>query len=137
MQCGNYYNLVRNTGPVYGYHIEHIIADNEENRGLFDNDEELFHQERNRLGALTLLRGRVNLSSGKEPYSKKLETYSGKSNLLWTQSLREDFYHSNLDFKEFMKKFDLNFRPYPNKFDRTAVDERQRLLFAIAKIIWD
>lgn len=137
MQCENYYNLVRNTGPVYGYHIEHIIADNEENRGLFDNDEELFHQERNRLGALTLLRGRPNLSSGNEPYFKKLETYSGKSNLLWTQSLRADFYHSNPDFKEFMKKFDLNFRPYPNEFDRTAVDERQRLLFAIAKIIWD
>lgn len=137
MPCASYHDLVRNTGPVYGHHIEHIIADNEENRNIFGNDEELFHQERNRLGALLLLRGKANLSSGNEPYSKKLETYSGKFNLLWTQTLREDFYHSNPDFKEFMKKFNLNFKPYPDKFDKGAVNERQKLLFDIAKIIWD
>lgn len=136
IQCESYYNLVRNTGPVYGYHIEHIIADNEENRHLFE-DEELFHSERNRLGALTLLKGRDNLSSGKEPYSKKLETYSGKANLVWTQSLRNDFYHSNPDFRDFINRYNLNFKPYADKFDKNAVSERQKLLFNIARIIWD
>ncbi len=136
IQCESYYNLVRNTGPVYGYHIEHIIADNEENRRLFE-DEELFHSERNRLGALTLLKGRDNLSSGREPYSKKLETYSGKANLAWTQSLRNDFYHSNPDFRDFMSRNSLNFKSYADKFDRNAVSERQRLLFDVARIIWD
>jgi len=136
IQCENYYNLVRNTGSVSGYHIEHIIADNEENRNLF-GDEELFHSERNRLGALTLLKGRDNLSSGNEAYSKKLETYSGKANLVWTQSLRDDFYHSNSDFIDFANKYKLNFKSHMNKFDKNTVDERQKLLFDIVKVVWD
>ncbi len=135
IQCEDYYNLVRNTGSVSGYHIEHIIADNEENRNLF-GDEELFHSERNRLGALTLLKGRDNLSSGNEAYSKKLETYSGKANLVWTQSLRNDFYHSNRDFIDFTNKYKLNFKSHMDKFDKNTVDERQKLLFDIVKIIW-
>ena len=136
IQCEDYYNLVRNTGSVSGYHIEHIIADNEENRNLF-GDEELFHSERNRLGALTLLKGRDNLSSGNEAYSKKLETYSGKANLVWTQSLRDDFYHSNRDFIDFANKYKLNFKSHMNKFDKNTVDERQKLLFDIVKVVWD
>lgn len=136
IQCEDYYNLVRNTGSVSGYHIEHIIADNEENRNLF-GDEELFHSERNRLGALTLLKGRDNLSSGNEAYSKKLETYSGKANLVWTQSLRNDFYHSNRDFVDFTNKYKLNFKSHMDKFDKNTVDERQKLLFDIVKIIWE
>lgn len=136
IQNESYHNLVRNTGSVYGYHIEHILANNEENRELFGN-EEVFHTERNKLGALTLLKGRDNLSSGKELYKKKLETYSGKANLVWTQTLREDFYHSNRDFIDFMKKYNLNFQPHMDKFDKNIVDERQKLLFDISKIIWN
>jgi uncharacterized protein with ParB-like and HNH nuclease domain len=136
IQCENYYDLVRNTGSIGGYHIEHIIADNEENRNLF-GDEELFHSERNRLGALTLLKGRDNLSSGNESYSKKLRTYSGKANLVWTQSLRDDFYHSNRDFIDFKNKYKLNFKSHMDKFDKNTVDERQKLLFDIVKVIWD
>ncbi|RXG63598.1 DUF1524 domain-containing protein, partial [Candidatus Atribacteria bacterium 1244-E10-H5-B2] len=136
IHCEDYYNLVRNTGSVGGYHIEHIIADNEENRNLF-GDEELFHSERNRLGALTLLKGKDNLSSGNEAYSKKLKTYSGKANLVWTQSLRDDFYHSNRDFIDFKNEYKLNFKPHMDKFDKNTVDERQKLLFDIVKIIWN
>jgi len=136
IHCEDYYNLVRNTGSVGGYHIEHIIADNEENRNLF-GDEEFFHSERNRLGALTLLKGKDNLSSGNEVYSKKLKTYSGKANLVWTQSLRDDFYHSNRDFIDFKNEYKLNFKPHMDKFDKNIVDERQKLLFDIVKIIWN
>jgi len=56
---------------------------------------------------------------------------------VWTQSLRDDFYHSNPDFRDFLNKYHLNFKPYPDKFDKNAVDERQKLLFDIAKTIWD
>ena len=80
----NYYNLVRNTGAVYGHHVEHILANNEENKSLFNNDEELFLTQRNRLGSLLLLKGRDNQSSGKESYQDKLKTYSGT--LLWNQT---------------------------------------------------
>lgn len=129
----NYYNLVRNTGTVYGHHVEHIIADNEENRRLFDDDEELFYSERNKLGALLLLKGRDNQSSGNETYSEKLKTYSGT--LLWNQTLCTDFYHSNKDFEDFMRKYKLKFKPF-EVFGSDAVLERQRLLFELTKLIW-
>jgi uncharacterized protein with ParB-like and HNH nuclease domain len=128
-----YYNLVRNTGTVCGHHIEHIIADNEENHKLFNNDEELFYTERNKLGALLLLKGRDNQSSGNETYSEKLQTYSGT--LLWNQTLCPDFYHSNKDFEDFMKTRNLNFKPY-NVFDGNAGLERQKLLFKLTNMIW-
>jgi len=129
----NYYNLVRNTGTVYGHHVEHIIADNEENRKLFNNDEELFYSERNKLGALLLLKGRDNQSSGNETYAEKLKTYSGT--LLWNQTLCPDFYHSNKDFEDFRKENKLNFEPY-DIYDGNSVLERQKLLFELAKLIW-
>lgn len=129
----NYYNLVRNTGTVYGHHVEHIIADNEENRELFNNDDELFYSERNKLGALLLLKGRDNQSSGNETYEDKLRTYSGT--LLWNQTLCPDFYHSNKDFNNFAKKYNLDFKPF-EVFDGNAILERQKLLFELTKLIW-
>lgn len=129
----NYYNLVRNTGSVYGYHVEHIIANNEENWELFGNDEELFHTERNKLGALLLLKGKSNQSSSNEVYSEKLKTYTGT--LLWNQTLCPDFYHSNKDFDDFRQEFKLDFKTY-DVFDDNAVLERQKLLFELTKLIW-
>lgn len=129
----NYYNLVRNTGTVYGHHVEHIIADNEENRKLFDSDEEVFYTERNKLGALLLLKGRDNQSSGNETYSDKLKTYAGT--LIWNQTLCPDFYHSNKDFDDFQKKYNLDIKPY-DAFDSKAVIYRQKQLYKLSKLIW-
>ena len=67
----NLYNLVVNTGSTNGFHIEHILAENEENYELFGNDEERFKSERNRLGGLLLLKGKDNISSNNETYGKK------------------------------------------------------------------
>jgi uncharacterized protein with ParB-like and HNH nuclease domain len=130
----NYYNMVRNTGSVNGYHVEHILADNQENRAIFDNDEDLFYKERNRLGSLLILKGRDNLSSNNETYKEKLKTYSHGT--LWARTLTEEFYHKNPDFIEFCKKYNLNFKPI-KKYDQKAIDERQKLLFDIIKIIWN
>ncbi len=129
----NYYNLVRNTGTVYGHHVEHIIANNEENRALFKNDEELFMSERNRLGALLLLKGKDNQSSGNERYVDKLKTYSGT--LLWNQTLCPEFHHGNKDFIDFITEFNLDFEPL-EIFNEEAVLKRQKLLFEMTKIIW-
>lgn len=131
--ASDFYNLVRNTGPVYGYHIEHIVADNEENRELFVNDEELFIAERNKLGALLLLRGRENEASGREVYSKKLKTYVGS--LLWNQTLCPDFSHSNKALQEFDQKFNLQLQIY-SRYDSEAIKERQKILFKLTKLIW-
>jgi hypothetical protein len=128
-----YYNLVRNRGAKQGYHIEHILANNAENRALFDNDEELFIRERNRLGGLVLLKGRDNMASSNEPYAKKLKTYSHATPL--AASLAPDFYHNNPDFVDFIEKYQLNFHPIET-FDAAAVEERHRLYFELTKIIW-
>jgi uncharacterized protein with ParB-like and HNH nuclease domain len=127
------YNLVRNTGRKNGYHIEHIISDNEQNRQLFIDEEE-FELERNKLGSLLLLRGRDNQSSNNESYEKKLETYSGS--LFWNHSLAEDFYKSKLDNTDFIGKYGYDMKSYKT-FDKQAVKERTELLYEMTKTIWN
>ena len=131
--AADFYNLARNTGPTYGFHIEHILAHNDENHKLFGNDEELFSAERNKLGALLLLRGRENEASGREIYSKKLRTYAGT--LLWNQTLCSDFYHRNKDLDDFDHRFGLKLRTYA-VYDSTAIMDRQRVLHRLTKRIW-
>lgn len=133
LPTGSYYDMVRNTGSVNGYHVEHTLADNEENRRLFNNDEELFLKERNRLGALLILKGRDNLSSSNERYKEKLKTYSHGT--LWARTLTEAFYHKNPDFRDFCKKYKLDIQSI-DTFNQEAVEKRQKLLFEIVKIIW-
>lgn len=122
-----YYNLVVNQGEKQGYHIEHILANNAENLARFNNDEELFFRERNRLGGLVLLKGRDNIASGNEPYAQKLKTYSHAVPipLALAASLTPNFYHNHPDFADLMKKYRLGFRPIP-EFDQAAVEERHR-----------
>jgi len=128
-----YHNLVRNTGPVNGYHVEHILADNGENKAIFGNDEDLFYRERNKLGALLLLKGRDNISSSNEKYADKLKTYSHGT--LFAKTLTKGFYHKNPDFDDLNTKYSFNFRAI-DSFDQNAVDERQKLLFDMVKVIW-
>ncbi|OPZ26775.1 MAG: hypothetical protein BWZ00_01591 [Bacteroidetes bacterium ADurb.BinA174] len=130
----SFYDLVQNTGVVNGFHIEHILADNEENLELFDNNEEKFTSERNRLGGLLLLKGKDNISSNNEVYANKLKSYA--NTLYWNETLREDSYKSKLDFSNMITKFNLNFRPI-NKFGQSELEERHKLLFDMVKHIWE
>lgn len=127
------YDLVQNTGTRNGFHIEHILSNNNENKMLFNNDEETFERERNRLSGLLLLKGRDNISSNNESFSKKLRSYA--NTLYWNETLREDTYKSKLDFDGMMGKYNLTFRPM-DSFGPKELEERQRLLFKIVKIIW-
>lgn len=126
-------NLVMRSGAVNGFHIEHIIARNDDNLALFEKDEERFEQERNRLGGTLLLRGQDNQSSGNEVYSIKLATYA--NTLLWNETLREDSYKSKLDFTRFAEQYGLPFRPLA-QFGPLEIEERQKLLFALCSLIW-
>lgn len=130
----NLYNLVVNTGSTNGFHIEHILAENKENYALFDNDEEKFRSERNRLGGLLLLKGKDNISSNNETYSDKLISYA--NTLYWNETLRADSYKSHLDFTNWINASKLNFRPM-DKFGPDELEERQKLLYEIVKCIWD
>lgn len=126
-------DLVNHTGPVNGFHIEHILSMNKDNLSKFGNDEELFERERNRLGGLLLLKGRDNISSSNEVYKKKLATYA--NTLYWNETLRDDTYKSKLDFTKMINKYNLNFRPISD-FGPVELEDRQQLLFDIVKIIW-
>jgi len=127
------YDLVQNTGIVNGFHIEHILADNDENLQSFGVDEEKFKSERNRLGGLLLLKGKDNISSNNETYKKKLRSYA--NTLYWNETLREDSYKSKLDFTDMISKYKLSFRPM-NEFGPSELEERHKLLFDMVAIIW-
>ncbi len=129
----NFHNLVKNTGDVNGFHIEHILANNAENQLLFSGNEEKFKSERNRLGGLLLLKGRDNESSNAETYKKKLETYA--NSLYWNETLRQDSYKSKLDFTDMINTYKLNFRPM-DEFGQDDLEERHKLLYDMVSIIW-
>jgi len=115
------------------FHIEHILANNEENRALFDN-EEMFVNERNRMGDLLLLKGKDNQAAGNETYSDKLKTYS--NTLYWNETLRAETYIHNLDLTNWIKASGLKFRAY-DSFGAKEIEERQELLFEIFNQIWN
>ena len=125
--------LVKKTGYKTGFHIEHILSWNDENKVLFNDDEELFEQERNRLGGILLLKGKDNISSNNEPYKQKLKTYA--NTLYWNETLRADSYKSKLDMQELRKRHELNLEPL-DQFGPEELEARHRLLFDISKIIW-
>jgi hypothetical protein len=129
----NVSTLVTSKGAKTGFHVEHILARNETNYGLFDGDKDRFEQERNRLGGVLLLKGRDNQSSGNESYQSKLATYA--NSLYWNETLREDTYQSKLDFKDFLEKEGLDIKPLAT-FGPDDVEQRQKLLFEISKRIW-
>jgi hypothetical protein len=126
-------DLVQKTGSVNGFHIEHILAYNKDNQRLFNNDEEVFERERNRLGGLLLLKGKDNISSNNESYSKKLKSYA--NTLYWNETLREDAYKSKKDFQQMMSTYGLKFRPL-STFGPDELEERHKLLFDLASIFW-
>lgn len=130
----SYKNLVKNSGPTYGYDIEHILPHNEESISYFEKEED-FEIERNKLGALVLLNNSVNRSSQEETYENKLKTYANNGTL-WAKTLTDGFYHkTNIHFRRFYENYSLDFKPV-KKFDQTAIEYRQKLLFDIIKIIW-
>lgn len=126
-------DLITKTGSVNGFHIEHILSYNKENIAIYKADKERFEAERNRLGAVLLLKGRDNISSNNEVYKQKLKSYA--KTLHWNESLREDSYKSKKDFEGFMTKTQLRFEPYAS-FGPVELENRQNLLFEIARHLW-
>lgn len=135
LNTGSYYSLISQAKGKDVFHIEHILAndDNRVNVALF-KDEEEFITQRNRLGDLLLLKGPDNQSSGNELYLEKLKTYVGNGTL-FAQTLLADFEHANTGFKGFCKKYNLQFPTY-QKYDATSIESRQKLLFELTKLIW-
>ncbi len=132
-EYGTYYQLVVQSRGGDVYHIEHIITNDPKNILLF-NDEEDFNVQRNRLGGLLLLKGRVNQSSGMELYSKKLKTYN-VTGTYYARTLLPDMYNKKVAFVRYIEKENLNFKPY-KVFGKPEIEERHSLLFELTKRIW-
>lgn len=126
-------DLVTKRGHVTGFHVEHILAWNDENLAHFGNDEERFEQQRNRLGGILLLKGRDNISSNNEVYSQKLKSYA--NTLLWNETLRADSYKSKLDMKALKERHNLDLEPL-EQFGPDELEARHRLLYDIVSVIW-
>ena len=130
---GTVFNLATKSGAKLGYHIEHILSDNPENKGYFETEED-FWEQRNYIGGLLLLKGKDNQSSSNEPYEQKLETYS--NGLMLCRTLREDCYKSNLDFTRWNDTLEKPFNPI-EKFDQEALEQRSQTLYELVKLIWE
>lgn len=126
-------DLVTKTGAKTGFHVEHILAWNDENKARFDNDDERFEQERNRLGGILLLKGKDNISSNNETYAEKLRSYA--NTLYWNETLRVDSYKSKLDMALLKARYDLDLQPL-GEFGPDELEDRHRLLFKLVGIIW-
>jgi uncharacterized protein with ParB-like and HNH nuclease domain len=126
-------DLVTKTGAKSGFHVEHILAMNEENRAKFDNDEDRFEQERNRLGGILLLKGKDNISSNNESYKDKLKSYA--NTLYWNETLRSDSYKSKLDLTALKNRHGLELEPI-DQFGPEELEARHRLLFKLVGLIW-
>ena len=127
------------TGRSNAYHVEHILARNDESRSLFrsaegEQDDTLFENERNRFGCLLLLKGQDNISSSNELYADKLRTYTGNAPYL-AQTLVSDFYKSNSAMKNFVAEAGLSFTAEP-EFTLDTLERRSELLYNITKLIW-
>lgn len=128
--------------PVNGFHIEHIFSYNEDIMGQFTDangefDEKLFIDERNRLGAVLLLKGNENLRTGNWLYKKKFKSYQ-QSGFIWNRILTDSINKASLnnctdpiknEFKSYMPDAD-------GLLDRVAIDERQELLFKLITEIY-
>jgi hypothetical protein len=125
--------LVSRSGPANGFHVEHILSRNTDNIELFDGDEERFEQERNRLGAILLLKGRDNISSSNEPYREKVKSYA--NTLHWNETLHADSYKAKLDMTDFKNKCDLDLKPLEH-FGPEEIESRHKLLFRLVELIW-
>jgi len=126
-------DLVTKRGHINGFHIEHILSHNDDNLKLFNGDNDLFEQERNRLGGLLLLKGLDNISSSNEPYAEKLKTYA--NTLYWNETLRTDSYKSKLDMQSLKERYNLELCSY-DSFGPDELNARQKLLYEISSIIW-
>jgi len=125
-------DLVTKTGARNGFHVEHILSWNTENRALF-GDEERFEQERNRLGGILLLKGKDNISSNNEAYRQKLRSYA--NTLYWNETLRSDSYKSKGDMTALKNRYKLALEPLDH-FGPSQLEARHKLLFKLVGMIW-
>ncbi|OQY08459.1 MAG: hypothetical protein B6I28_04725 [Fusobacteriia bacterium 4572_132] len=128
----NFENYI-NKGKHKPFEIEHIIPDKFEEYKDFFNSEDDFENTRNKLGNLILLQRGTNQSLGDAKYTNKKVRYMGEN--LLAQSLCENSIASNPNYTNFIRRSNLNFKPY-DKFEKNEILERNELYKSIFECIW-
>ena len=129
----SYHGLIKQTSGSVVYHVEHILARNDENKSWFEDDD-VFENKRDLLGSLTLLKGPDNQSSGSEEYKDKLITYMNVGTI-WAKTLCENYKHSNKGLDAFCERYKIEFKSY-ERYDELAIRERFVLLMMLVRKIW-
>jgi uncharacterized protein with ParB-like and HNH nuclease domain len=128
--------------PAHGFHIEHMFSNNEKIMEQFTDtngefDEKLFNDERNRLGAVILMKGNENIRTSNWVYQKKYISYQN-SGFIWNRILTNSINQASLnnctdDIKQLFKAYEPD---TDGLLSTEAIDERQELLFQIITRIY-
>ena len=117
------------------YEVEHIWASKyAQYMDEFDDPDD-FNRYRNRFGALLILPKDFNASYGAKKYEEKVEHYNIQN--LLARSLHPLAYVNNPSFLRFVGETGLPFKPYPDTFTKSDIEERQDLYRQICEKIWD
>ena len=120
------------------FEIEHILSDHYD---WFQDEYETlenFRAWRNSVGALLLLRKKINASLKDMAYEDKLEKYCSTEGNLYAASLGKSAYRNNPGFKRFIEQNDLTdlFEPYA-QFGQGEIEARTELLIRLTNLIWN
>lgn len=128
--------------PANGFHIEHMFANNDKIMEQFldtegEFDEKLFNDQRNRLGAVILMKGNENIRFSNWVYKKKFKSYVN-SGFIWNRILTNSINPASLNnCQDPIKNKFKNYEPDENGLLTVeAIEERQQLLFELIKIIY-
>jgi uncharacterized protein with ParB-like and HNH nuclease domain len=128
--------------PVNGFHTEHMYAFNDNIKAQFTNshgeyDEKLFLDQRNRLGALILLKGNENLRTGNWIYKSKKKSYQN-SGFIWNRILTNSINPASINncTHPIIQKFKSYEPDQDGLLAIDAIEERQKLLFELIKEIY-
>ena len=133
--ASNYCNYM-NIQTKNPFEIEHIIADHYEWFTDEYADQEDFRRWRNSFGALLLLHKSINASLSDSKYSYKLSKYCSNEGNIFTESLGEQAYQNNPQFKKFVADNGLAFKPY-KQFGKAEITERLQLLVQLVGLVWN
>ncbi|MFE0593972.1 DUF262 domain-containing protein [Micromonospora echinospora] len=119
------------------FEVEHVWADKFDRHQPEVKTEAVFRVQRNRLGALLLLRKSHNASYQDAPFEQKVEWYRGQNHL--AASLHEATHQRNKPFTDgVVKRYQLGKLFHPvRRFDMAAIKLRQQLYERLCEIIWD
>lgn len=128
--------------PTHGFHIEHMFSNNEKIMEQFTDsngefDEKLFIDERNRLGAVILMKGNENIRTSNWVYKKKYKSYQN-SGFIWNRILTNSINPASLnncsdDIKQLFKAYEPDDE---GLLTIEAINERQELLFRMITRIY-